>query len=248
MDNTPKSPGSLSDQSGFIPVRNPATGERVGTIPRGTVADVDVAVIRASAAYPAWAAKDPADRGKVLYAAADLVRTRHKELSRLLTSEQGKPLKESTNEIAGFARTLEYYASISGGMRGDYSHSSLYGHAMVSWRPLGVCGAIIPWNVPAIIMGWKVGPALASGNALILKPASTAPLTCIQLASCLIDAGLPPDLLQVVPGPGEVVGEAIAAHPDIRAVSFTGEISTGRRVAFLASPHFKRLTLELGGE
>ncbi|MFH0966563.1 MAG: aldehyde dehydrogenase family protein [Methanobacteriota archaeon] len=247
MDNITRSPGILSVQSEFIPVINPATGEKIGAIPRGTAADVDAAVIRASATFPSWAAKDPADRGKILYNAAALVRTRQIELSRLLTSEQGKPLKESANEIAGFARTLEYYASISGGMRGDYSHSSLYGHAMVSWKPLGVCGAIIPWNVPAIIMGWKVGPVLASGNALILKPASTAPLTCIALASCLTDAGLPPELLQIVPGPGEVVGEAIAAHPDIRAVSFTGEITTGRRVASLAAPQFKRLTLELGG-
>jgi acyl-CoA reductase-like NAD-dependent aldehyde dehydrogenase len=101
--------------------------------------------------------------------------------------------------------------------------------------------------MPALIMGWKAGPALAAGNALILKPASTAPLTCIQLASCICKAGLPAGILQVITGPGDVVGEAIASHPGIRAVSFTGEGETGKRVASLAAPHFKRLTLELGG-
>lgn len=230
-----------------IPVINPATGALVGKIHQGSAAEVDAAVLRASEAFPKWATKDATERAKVLFKAAALVRNRQAAYAGLLTSEQGKPLKESRNEIAGFARILEYYASISGLLRGDYGHSSAYGHAIVSRNPLGVCGAIIPWNVPAIIMGWKVGPALASGNALILKPATTAPLTCMQLASCLVEAGLPAHILQVVTGPGPVVGEAIVAHPGIRAVSFTGEVETGRRVASLSAPLFKRVTLELGG-
>jgi betaine-aldehyde dehydrogenase len=241
---------TVSGDSGsfeLIPVKNPATGSVVGTIPSGDTGMVDDAVIRATAAFPSWASRDPVDRGKILFEAARIVRSQINELSVLLTSEQGKPLRESRNEIAGFARILEYYASISGSTRGDYGHSSAYGHAIVSRKPLGVCAAIIPWNVPAIIMGWKTGPALVAGNALILKPATSAPLTCISLAGCLTQAGLPPDVLQVVTGPGRTVGEAIAAHPDIHAVSFTGEVETGRRVASLASPTFKRVTLELGG-
>lgn len=241
---------TVSGDSGsfeLIPVKNPATGSVVGTIPSGDTGMVDDAVIRATAAFPSWASRDPVDRGKILFEAARIVRSQINELSVLLTSEQGKPLRESRNEIAGFARILEYYASISGSTRGDYGHSSAYGHAIVSRKPLGVCAAIIPWNVPAIIMGWKTGPALAAGNALILKPASSAPLTCISLAGCLNQAGLPPDVLQVVTGPGRTVGEAMAAHPDIHVVSFTGEVETGRRVASLASPTFKRVTLELGG-
>lgn len=233
--------------SDSVPVINPATGEEVGRISLGNAAAVDTAVRLASAAFPAWAAKDSTDRGKVLFGAAQIVRGRLDDLARLLTNEQGKPLKESKNEIAGFARILEYYASISGQLQGDYGHSSAYGHAIVSRRPLGICGAIIPWNVPGIIMGWKTGPALVAGNALILKPASSAPLTCIRLAGCMTEAGLPSNILQIVTGPGSLVGEAIAAHPDIRAISFTGEVETGRRVASLAAPHFKRVTLELGG-
>jgi betaine-aldehyde dehydrogenase len=238
---------SGNDGADIIPVFNPATRELVGEVAMESAAGVDEAVGRASAAYPKWAAKEATERAKVLFVAASLVRSRQSNLATLLTREQGKPLRESKNEIAGFARILEYYASISGLLKGDYGHSSAYGHAIISRRSLGVCGAIIPWNVPAIIMGWKVGPALAAGNALILKPASTAPLTCMQLAGCLVEAGLPADILQVVTGPGPVVGEAIATHPEIRAVSFTGEVSTGRRVATLAAPFFKRVTLELGG-
>jgi acyl-CoA reductase-like NAD-dependent aldehyde dehydrogenase len=235
------------DHSHTIQVHNPATGEEIGTVPYGDAGVVDTAVNAASAGWEVWAARDPADRGKVLYHAADLIRSRQEELARLLTTEQGKPLKESKNEIAGFSRVLEYYASIAGGLRGDYGHSSLYGHALVSRHPLGVCGAIIPWNMPALIMAWKVGPALAAGNAIIVKPASTAPLTCIRLASVLVSAGVPEAVLQVITGPGGVVGEAMAAHPGIRALSFTGGTETGRRVASLAAPHFKKITLELGG-
>ena len=247
MDMLAVAPADEHDQSNTTPVINPATGEVVGRIRKGSAEDVNAAVLRASEVSPGWAAKDATERAKVLFGAAALVRNRQGELAELLTREQGKPLKESRNEIAGFARILEYYASISGLLKGDYGHSSAYGHAIVSRNPLGVCGAIIPWNVPAIIMGWKVGPALAAGNSVILKPATTAPLTCIQLAGCFVEAGLPSDILQVVTGPGPVVGEAIAAHPGIRAVSFTGEVGTGRRVASLAAPYFKRVTLELGG-
>lgn len=247
MEWPSESPGQSGQPVEGIQVINPATREVIGTVPNHTAHDIDEAVLRAQDSQSGWASRDPSDRGKVLYASALLVRQRQDTLARQLTIEQGKPLRESRNEIAGFARILEYYASICGNLRGDYGHSSQYGHAVVSRRPLGVCGAIIPWNVPGIIMGWKVGPALAAGNSLILKPASSAPLTCIQLASCLTDAGLPSGVLQVITGPGEIVGEAIATHPDIRAVSFTGEVSTGKRVASLSAPHFKRLTLELGG-
>jgi len=230
-----------------IPVYNPATREIVGTVPRHGPGDVDEAVSAAQSSLPGWASRDPSERGKVLYAAAVQVRGEQDTLSRLLTREQGKPLKESRNEIAGFARILEYYASVCGTVRGDYSYSSLYGHAIVSRRPIGICGAIIPWNVPAIIMGWKVAPALAAGNGVILKPASTAPLTCTSLASILTNAGLPEGVLGVVTGPGEIVGDAIVTHPQIRAVSFTGEVATGKQVSSRAAPLLKRLTLELGG-
>src|SRR5690606_33983698 len=128
-----------------------------------------------------------------------------KDLARLLTREQGKPLRESMNEIAGFARILEYYASISGTLQGDYGVSKSYGHMMVMRQPLGVCAAIIPWNMPVLIMGWKIGPVLATGNTMVLKPSTTAPLTCRSLAGYLHRAGVPESVLQVVTGSGGVV-------------------------------------------
>lgn len=232
---------------GVISVRNPADGSIVGAIPLGTTADVTRSVDAAREAFIPWSKTEPVDRAKILFLAAQRVRSDQKRLATLLTREQGKPLRESTNEIAGFARVLEYYASISGLMRGDYAKSTTYGHMMVSRRSVGVCAAIIPWNMPALIMAWKVGPALAAGNTIVVKPASTAPLTCIELAKHLDAAGLSKGVLTIVTGPGEVVGEALAADPGIRHLSFTGAVNTGVRVATTAAPTFKRLVLELGG-
>ena len=231
----------------IISIHNPADGSIVGTIPLGTAADVTRSVDTAQKAFVSWSRTEPVDRAKILFTAAQKVRADSKRLATLLTREQGKPLRESTNEIAGFARVLEYYASISGLMRGDYAKSSSYGHMMVARKPIGVCAAIIPWNMPALIMAWKVGPALAAGNAIIVKPATTAPLTCIELAKHLEAAGSPKGVISLVTGPGEVVGEALARDPGIRHLSFTGAVETGVRVSTLAAPTLKRLVLELGG-
>jgi acyl-CoA reductase-like NAD-dependent aldehyde dehydrogenase len=228
-------------------VYNPATGEVVGEAPLGAEDEERAAVQAAGEAFADWAAKTPRDRAKVLFFAAEEVRRRNTTLGALLTAEQGKPIREAVDEINGFANILEYYYALSAGERGEYQHLRGYGHAIVHRRPLGICGAIIPWNMPAIIMGWKIGAALAAGNTMVLKPATTAPLTCISLAGILEGAGLPPGVLNVVTGPGEAVGREIARNPGIRKVSFTGEAETGRQVALDAAPSLKRLTLELGG-
>ena len=149
------------------------------------------------------------------------------------------------NEIAGFARVLEYYASITGTLQGDYGYSKNYGHMMVMRQPLGVCAAIIPWNMPALIMGWKTGPVLAAGNTMVLKPSATAPLTCIALAEHLYRAGLPRQVLRLVTGSGRVVGQALARHNDIESLSFTGAVSTGTGVAEIAGPTLKNSSLNL---
>jgi len=230
-----------------FPVHNPATGEVVGEAPLGAGDDVRSAIEAAGEAFADWAAKTPRDRAKILFFAAEEVRRRNTDLGALLTAEQGKPIREAVDEINGFANILEYYYALSAGERGEYRHLRGYGHTIVYRRPLGICGAIIPWNMPAIIMGWKIGAALTAGNTMVLKPATTAPLTCSSLAGILEGAGLPPGVLNVVTGPGETVGREIARHPDIRKVSFTGEAETGRQVALDAAPSLKRLTLELGG-
>ena len=228
-------------------VHNPATGGLVGEAPLCGEDDVRSAVESADEAFGDWAARNPRDRGKILFFAAEEVRRRNTDLGALLTAEQGKPIREAVDEINGFANILEFYHALSAGGWGEYQDLPGYGHAIVRREPLGICGAIIPWNMPALIMGWKIGPALVAGNTLIVKPARTAPLTCGKLAEILAGAGIPPGVLSVVTGPGETVGREIARNPAIKKVSFTGEGSTGREVALDAAPALKRLTLELGG-
>jgi len=230
-----------------FPVHNPATGDVVGEAPLGGEDDVLSAIEAAGEAFSDWAAKSPRDRAKILFFAAEEVRRRNTDLAALLTAEQGKPVREAVDEINGFANILEYYHGISAGLSGEFANLKGYGLTTVRRRPLGICGAIIPWNMPAIIMGWKIGAALAAGNTMVLKPARTAPLTCLKLAEILGEAALPPGVLNVVTGPGETVGREIARNPIIRKVSFTGEVGTGRQVALDAAPALKRLTLELGG-
>lgn len=236
-----------SCSSEYIEVLNPATGKRVDTVPAGCREDVDAAVEAACRAAGAWASLSPQKRAGFLYRAAGLVRERAEELAVLLTSEQGKPLLEARNEIRGFAGVLEYYCGLASTLKGEFIPVPGNGYSFTLNEPLGVCAAIIPWNMPALIMAWKLGPALVSGNTMVLKPASSTPLTNLALASVLGEAGLPAGVLNLVTGPGSVVGEAIAEHPDIRKLSFTGESGTGKRVAALAAPTLKRLTLELGG-
>ena len=145
----------------------------------------------------------------------------------LLTREQGKPLHESIDEVRGCANILEYYASIAGQPPGETVNLGKAGDCLVTRVPLGVCGAIIPWNMPVLIMGWKVGPALLAGNSLVLKPASTTPLTNLKIAGLLQEAGLPAGVLNVVTGTGEMVGEALVSHAKIKKISFTGNCATG---------------------
>jgi acyl-CoA reductase-like NAD-dependent aldehyde dehydrogenase len=231
----------------WMPVINPATGEEIDRVPRGSAAEVNLAVKAARHAFDGWAKKNVRERGMVLFQAAHLVREEHEALARTLTAEQGKPVREATDEIRGFANILEFYAGISAGVQGDMIRLGTLGDCLVTHEPLGVCGAIVPWNMPALIMGWKVGPALLAGNTMVFKPASQTPLTSLCLAGLMEHAGLSPGVLNLVTGPGEVVGEAIARHPEIAKVSFTGDAGTGYRVRELAGHGLKALTLELGG-
>lgn len=228
-------------------VKNPATGELLEQVPRGTEADIALAVEAATSAFEGWASLSPQQRGMVFYRAAGLVRQRKGELAALLTKEQGKPLVEARNELEGFAHVLEYYCGLAGSLRGDFVPVPGNGYAFTVKKPLGVCAAIIPWNMPALIMGWKIAPALISGNTFVLKPASNTPLTNLTLAFILNEAGLPAGVLNVVTGPGETAGESLVRNPDVRKISFTGESRTGKRVAELAASGMKRVTLELGG-
>lgn len=228
-------------------VRDPATGALLTTVPRGDRDDVRRAVDAADAALSGWSARTPRERGRVLERAAVLVRERVGPLANQLTAEQGKPLREATDEIRGTANVFEFYAGLASHVADEYRRLPGGLDAFVLREPIGVTGAIIPWNMPALIFGWKAGAALLAGNALVLKPASTAPLTPLALAGILGEAGLPSGTLNLVTGTGEEAGEAIVLEPRVRKISFTGAPATGKRIYGLAAGGIKHVTLELGG-
>ena len=230
-----------------IRVVNPATGNLIGEVPAGGKAAVAAAVERAETALADWAKRDPRERGKILGEGARAIREKTNALAALLTAEQGKPLHEARNEIQGCANVLEYYHSVSGSLRGECMPLSSYGLAYVLKEPVGVCGAIIPWNMPVLIFAWKMGPALVAGNPIVVKPASSTPLTILRIAEILEGAGLPAGVLQVVTGTGDQAGAALAATPSLGHLSFTGDTGTGGEVSQAAGRNGVPVTLELGG-
>jgi len=232
-------------------VRNPATGEVVDTVPKGTVNDVRRAIEAAAGALKKWSEMAPAKRGAILLAACRLVLEQEKELATLLTREQGKPIRESIMEIRRFVHTLDHYGGMAKSLRTAAVVLDNGRHGLVLRKPLGVCGAIVPWNFPVSLMGNKLGPALLAGNTVVVKPAGTTPLTdirCVELIDKAIQAGGgPKGVINVVTGPGSVVGEELLVNPTVRKIGFTGATDTGRRVMQSAAKDFKHVTLELGG-
>lgn len=228
-------------------VLNPANGSVVGTVARGTIEDAKMAIDTAEEALKKQSRQTPpANISRILQATCDLVRQNEAELARLLTLEQGKTLPESLGEIRFFAHTLEYYAGLKlRGSRVNISDTTKL--AVVEKEPVGVVAAIVPWNNPILLMGAKVAAALAAGNSVVVKPASTTPLSTLRSAELFARAGLPAGLLNFVTGPGEVVGEQLVTSKKTQKVSFTGETATGKRIMQLASTQLKRVTLELGG-
>lgn len=242
--------GQLSDAQSrdVIRVSNPATGEIVDSVPKGGREDAKRAIDAASEAYKVWSEKPAIERSRVLLKIAETVRANVEDLARTLTLEQGKPLGESNSEVNSFANSCEYYAGLIGRERGAHTRFSTgEGFFIVTKLPLGVVGAILPWNFPVSLMGWKVAPGLAAGNTFVVKPASTTPLTDIKVASLLTGAGLTPGAVNVVTGPGAVVGEELLDNPKVAKIAFTGETATGKRIMEGAAKSIKRLTLELGG-
>jgi acyl-CoA reductase-like NAD-dependent aldehyde dehydrogenase len=231
-----------------LEIHDPASGDPVGRAAASSAEDVDRAVRSAHNAFPEWSARGVGERGEIVHRAAAAMRAAIDELAPLLTAEQGKPLRESHLELGRAAETLEHYAGLAKELRGA-SVSTLdpgvSGH--VIRRPLGVVGAIVPWNFPTTLLSNKVGPALVAGNTVVAKPATTTPLTTLRLAEVLHGAGLPAGVFNVVAGQGREAGEALVRHPLVRKVAFTGSTPTGERIMGLAAEGTKRLTLELGG-
>ncbi|HYP25647.1 MAG TPA: aldehyde dehydrogenase family protein [Blastocatellia bacterium] len=232
----------------MIEVVNPATGEAVDTAPRATVEDAREAIDAAEAAFAVWSEWTQAKRADVLRRTVELIRMHEKELATLLTKEQGKPIREAVLEIRRYAHTIEYYAGLGKNIRGGYIPQIDDGkYGMIIKRPLGVCGAIVPWNFPVSLMGNKIGPALLAGNTMVIKPAETTPLTDLRVVGLFEEAGLPKGVINMVTGQGSVVGEEIVTNPKVRKIGFTGSTDVGRRVMASAASTIKRVTLELGG-
>src|SRR3954468_22057457 len=233
-----------------IEVVNPATEDVVGSVPSGGAEDVEVAAATAKRAFPEWAATDVEQRAGILAKAAALIEERAKELAATLTAEQGKPVLEARGEVTHLAHGVRYYAEAATKVRGAHQElPSALGksYGMVIRRPIGVCAAITPYNFPLTLLGTKVAPALASGNAIVAKPAATPPLATLEVVRLFAEAGVPDGVLNVVTGRGSDIGDALVSHPDVRRVAFTGSTEVGRHVMSVAGPQLKRVTLELGG-
>jgi len=231
-----------------LTVTNPGTGELVGRAANASPEAVDAVVRVAHAALPEWSRRGYADRGALLHACAQAFEDSVEDLVPLLVAEQGKTIREATIELRKAADTLEHYAGMGREVRGVSVPGLAPGvDGRVLRRPLGVVAAIVPWNFPTTLLCNKLGPALLCGNTVVAKPADTTPFTTLRLAEILTEAGLPPGVVNVVPGTGPGTGEALVTHPLVRKVAFTGSTPTGERVGALAAAGSKRVTLELGG-
>lgn len=239
----------VSSSSGEVMnVTNPATTDLVDSVPRGRQEDVSAATDAAEQAFKKWSTLAPQERAKILYKVAETTRAMTNELAETLTNEQGKPLIESKGELGAFATMFEYYAGMIGRIRSSYSPlSNGEGYYLVMKRPIGIVGAILPWNFPISLMAWKIAPGMAAGATFVVKPASSTPLTNLKIGMIFERSGVPAGVLNIVTGPGGDVGEALLSNKKIRKIAFTGETGTGRRIMSAASNDMKRLTLELGG-
>jgi betaine-aldehyde dehydrogenase len=230
-----------------IEVIEPATERVMAEVPRAGIEEVDAAVARAKAAFPAWRAVAPGDRAGLLRDLADALAARHEELAQLEARNAGKPIADARGEMEMVVETYRYYAAAPERLLGQ-TIPVAGGVDMTFHEPLGVVGLIVPWNFPLTIASWKVAPALAAGNCVVLKPAELTPLTAIELGRIALEAGLPEGVLNVVPGPGSVCGRRLVEHPGVAKIAFTGSTEVGRRIAAGAAQTIKRVTLELGGK
>ena len=228
-------------------VLEPATEQVLRELPTAGADEVDAAVDRARAAFPAWRAVSPGDRATLLRRLADALEGEREPLATLEARNAGKPIADARGEMGMVVETFRFYAGAPERLLGD-TIPVAGGVDMTFREPLGVVGLIVPWNFPLTIACWKVAPALAAGNTLVLKPAELTPLTALELERIALEAGVPEGVLNVVAGPGSVCGQRLVEHPDVAKIAFTGSTEVGRRIAAGAAGTIKRVTLELGGK
>jgi aminomuconate-semialdehyde/2-hydroxymuconate-6-semialdehyde dehydrogenase len=237
------------DSGRYLDVFEPATGQLFGHCPASARSDVDAAAVAAARAAPAWATTPATERARLLDRLADLVEARLEDFARAESRDSGKPVALARQlDIPRAVANLRFFADAITQWSGE-SHATEPAAINYTLRqPLGVVGCISPWNLPLYLFTWKIAPALASGNTVIAKPSEVTPYTAYLLGELAIEAGFPPGVLNIVHGVGGDVGQAIVEHPSVKAVSFTGSTRTGAAIATAAAPHFKKLSLELGGK
>jgi betaine-aldehyde dehydrogenase len=228
-------------------VVNPATEEPIVELEQAGVEEADAAVARAKAAFPAWRAVTPSDRARLLRRLATLVEENGEELAQIETRNVGKPISDSRGEVAMVADVFHFYAGAVDKHHGE-TIPVAGGVDMTFREPVGVVGLIVPWNFPLNISSWKLGPALACGNTVVLKPAELTPLSAMRLGELVLEAGIPEGVVNVVVGKGSIVGQRLVEHPDVAKIGFTGSTEVGRSVMEGAAATIKRVTLELGGK
>ena len=235
-------------EGGTMEVLNPATGDVIAEVPSGTQADVDRAVEAAKKALPEWLETTPQERSEALLKLAAAIDDNTEELAELESQNVGKPLGYARDEMPVSADNLRFFAGAARVLEGKSAGEYMKGYtSMIRREPLGIVGGIAPWNYPLMMAVWKIGPALAAGNVQIVKPSEQTPLTTLRFAE-LAGEILPPGVLNVITGDGVPVGEGIVKHPDVRMVSLTGDVATGKEIARTAAETLKRVHLELGGK
>ena len=231
----------------MLDIINPATEDVLESLDPATEEDADRAIARAKEAFPAWRDIEAADRARLLRRLADALDSEQENLAQLESRNTGKPIADSRGEMGMVAETFYYYAGMPERLLGDTIPVS--GGVDVTFRePLGVVGLIVPWNFPLTIATWKMAPALAAGNTLVLKPAELTPLTAIEFERIVREAGIPDGVVNVLVGPGSKVGKRLVEHPDVAKVAFTGSTEVGKGIMAGAAGTIKRVTLELGGK
>lgn len=244
--------GRRQEPAATFDKHSPIDGRRLGAVTRGAQAEIDAAVASARRAFDdgRWAHQPPAARKRVLQRFAELILAARDELALLETLDMGKPIQYSRSvDVPSCARTIQWYAEAIDKVYDEIAPTGRQALALITREPVGVVGCIVPWNYPLIMAAWKLGPALAAGNSVVLKPSEKSPYSALRLAELALEAGLPPGVLNVVPGYGHEAGEALALHMDVDAIGFTGSTRTGRRMLeYAGRSNLKRVYNELGGK
>lgn len=237
-----------ASDAGIYEVFSPANGEIVGQAAAATIDDVNRAVAGAKKAFAAWSKETAWDRETILRKATAHVRSKAAEIGRLMALEQGKPLNQSVGEVSSSCDMIDYYAAEGVRIEGTINPTEKSGyHSWVTYQPVGVCVAISPWNYPVALLAWKLGPALAAGCTMVVKPSPVTPLCATAFGEALIEGGIPAGVIQVVTGPGPELGDMLVKHPDVKKVAMTGSSAVGKRLLETCAPQLKKVTLELGG-